>query len=63
MTIRLFVEAKKRWAISMRECAELFDRYGIDEYIASCYGLFHMQGDLATLDDIEEYMAARGYVA
>ena len=63
LTIRLFVEAKKRWGLTMAECADLFDRYDLDSFIEDCYEAFHVQGDETNLDEIEEYLAAKGHVA
>ena len=58
-----FVEAAKRWGLSFDRCAEIFDEYKIDEYIKDCYEFFHMQGDMANLRDIDEYLASKGYAA
>lgn len=60
MQIRLFRLACRRWNKSNIECAEIFDRYGIDEYIAEFYDLFHIQGDEADIQDIESYLVNRG---
>ena len=63
LTIRLFVEAAKRWDLPFDQCAKVFDDYKIDEYIEDCYEFFHVQGDAANLCDIEDYLASKGYAA
>lgn len=63
LTVRLFVEASRRWGLSFEETADIFDNYSIDDRICDCYEFFHMQGDNTTLNEIEEYLAHKGYVA
>ena len=63
ITIRLFIAAKNKWNITIDECAELFDKYEIDEYIEACYESFHVQSDSANMEEIEEYMRCKGYAA
>ena len=58
--VRLFRLAWKEWGISEDRCADLFDMYNIDEYIADQYDLFHIQGDEANLDEISSFLRSRG---
>ena len=61
ISIRLFIAAAEKWGLSIGKCAELFDKYEIDEYIETCYDFFHIQGDNANLTEIEHYLEGKGY--
>lgn len=60
MQIRLYRMACKCWNIDNQVCADLFDRYDLDEYIEESYGIFHVQGDEANLEDLTEYARKKG---
>ena len=60
MQVRLFHLAWNKWDISIKMCSDLFDKFDIDRYIGSLYELFHVQGDDANLDAIEEYLKGKG---
>ena len=60
MQVRLFRLAEKKWKKSTLECAEIFDKYDVDDYISGCYEIFHVQGDEANSDDIDEYLRRKG---
>ena len=62
MQVRLFRRANKRWQKSIRECADIFDKYDVDGYIREAYEFFHVRGDDANLDDIDEYLKSRGCI-
>lgn len=60
MQVRLFRMACKKWKLTTKACAELFDDFRIDQYIRDLYGLLHIQGDEANLAEIEMYLKAKG---
>lgn len=60
MQVRLFRMACKKWNIGRMKCAELFGEFGINHYIREAYESFHVQGDDANLEDIEEYLKRKG---
>ena len=60
MQARIVRLACLRWNISMRQVVDLFSRHGVLEYVRDCFDYFHMEGDEAVLDDVTEYLAARG---
>ena len=62
MEIRLFQAAFKKWGVGLRKCADIFDEFEIDRYIRDAYEFFHIQGDEANLEEIEEYLHGRGLV-
>lgn len=60
MQVRLFRLAWKKWNMTKKECAEIFDNYSVDEYIRSLYEVFHVQGDEANICEIEDYLKTKG---
>ena len=60
MQIRLFRMACKRWQLDNHACADIFDRYGLDDYIEISHGIFHVQGDDANFADLTEYARMKG---
>ena len=60
MLVRLFRRAWNKWNISQQRCADIFDRYDLDKYIADMYEFFHIQGDEATISDIEQHLTCMG---
>ena len=57
---RLLRLASLRWGISLRECADIFQKYSVFDYIKDLYGIFHVQGDEADLLDVTEYIKIKG---
>ena len=60
MQTRLTRRAAERWHNSLAEAVGIFKRYGVLEYIESCYELFHVQGDEANFEEIENYLSTKG---
>lgn len=60
MQIRMVRMAVKRWKKNTNECARIFEKYRIFEYIEELYCLFHVQGDEADFDEIEQYLKRQG---
>ena len=60
MQVRLFEKAWKKWKISLEKCADIFDRYDLDGYISDMYEFFHVQGDDANIEELEEHLAQLG---
>lgn len=54
--VRLFRFAQLKWDISAIKCSEIFNKYNIYSYIETCYEIYHVQGDEASLADIERYV-------
>ncbi len=54
--IRLFRLAQLKWNKTAEECEKIFKQNKIFEYIATCYEIYHVQGDDANLADIEKYL-------
>lgn len=60
MQVRLTRLAALRWSLTLPEAVSLFVKHGVYDYIRECHGLLHVQGDLANLEDIEDYLRRRG---
>ncbi len=56
MKIRLVRLAARRWNMPIAKAASVFLKQGVFSYIESNFGLFHIQGDEAVLDDILLYL-------
>lgn len=56
MQARLTRIAAERWQKSLSEVVSIFNRFGVLQYIESCYELLHVQGDEANFADIECYL-------
>lgn len=59
MQVRLTRQAAERWGVSLGDAARTFARHGVPQYIRQAYGVFHLQGDAANLDDIEQFIQTR----
>lgn len=62
MQVRLFRKAMGKWRVGNEECASIFEKDNLMNYISDCWEEFHQQGDEACMDDIEEYLKAQGCV-
>lgn len=60
MQVRLLRLAAEKWNISVQRANELFDKYGILQYIEDCFGIFHTEGDYAVFDDIQMLLRNKG---
>lgn len=60
MQTRLTRLAAERWNMSIPQVATLFEEKGVYHYIAKMWDLFHVEGDLAVLDDVKQYLDAKG---
>ena len=56
--IEIFKEKNK---LKGKETYELFERYGIFEYLYNGYDMLHTQGDAWIINDINEFLKNRGY--
>lgn len=60
MQTRLVRLAAEQEHLPIPEMVKVFDRFGVFRYIKDMWELFHIEGDLAVLDDIRQYLAAKG---
>lgn len=60
MQARLIRLASEKWGESIERIAELFDKHHVLKYIEDCFGIFHVEGDEAILEDIVGYLKNKG---
>ncbi|SFH92390.1 Protein of unknown function [Pseudobutyrivibrio sp. OR37] len=60
LQVRLFRLAQLKWDKSAEECEQIFKKYGLNEYIETCYEEYHVQWDEANLADLEHYLKVKG---
>lgn len=62
MQTRLLRLAHEKWQKTNAECARIFEKYNVYEYIRKLYDLFHVQGDDANFEEIESYLKSKGAI-
>lgn len=60
MQTRLVRLASEQWNIHFQTVNELFQKYGVFQYVADCWGVFHVEGDFAVLEDVKQYLKNKG---
>lgn len=60
MQTRLIRLASEEWRQPIGQVADFFAENGVLKYIAECFGIFHVEGDAAILEDIERYLRNKG---
>ncbi len=60
MQARLVRLAAKEWNMSIKAVVSLFSEFKVLKFIRECFGIFHVEGDYAVLDDIVEYLDNKG---
>lgn len=62
MKIRLIRLASEEWHLTIEEAADLFAKNEVFHYIRDCYGIFHVEGDYAVLEDIKSFLKSKGVI-
>lgn len=60
MQARIIRLASERWNRSISQIAELFAENDVLRYIEEGFGVFHVEGDEAVLEDVITYLKNRG---
>lgn len=60
MQTRMIRLASEKWEKPIVAIAELFEEYHVLQYIEECFGIFHVEGDEAILEDITTYLKNKG---
>lgn len=60
MLVRITRLASERWQMPLSEVATFLGSTDALGYVAHNFGLFHMEGDNAVLDEVEEFLALKG---
>jgi hypothetical protein len=54
--IEIYKSAKK---MTGKDVFNLFEKYGVLDYVIDCYGALHTTGAQYTIEDIDEFIASR----
>ncbi len=60
MQARLVRLAAKEWNMSIAAVASLFAEFDVLQFVRECFGIFHVEGDYAVLDDVVTYLDSKG---
>lgn len=60
MQARLVRMAAKEWNMPIRAVVSLFAKFDVLRFMRECFGIFHVEGDCAVLDDIVAYLDGKG---
>lgn len=60
MQTRIIRLASEKWNMPIEKIAELFAEYDVLQYIEDGFGIFHVEGDMAVLEDIAAYLQNKG---
>ena len=60
MQARIVRLASHRWRIPLADAAMTLYESGALAHVGDCFDYFHLEGDKAVLDDVEEYLTCRG---
>ena len=60
MQVRIMRLASEAWNLTIETISEIFSKFDVLQYIKSCFGIFHVEGDDAIFDDVTAYLENRG---
>lgn len=60
MQARILRLASERWNKSVEEVSKLFVQYDVLQYMEECFGILHVEGDEAVLEEITTYVRNKG---
>ncbi len=60
MQVRLIRMTAENLGLSMKEAAELFEKYNVLPFIREGWGVFHVEGDFAVYEEIKEFLKSKG---
>lgn len=60
MQIRLLRMTSEKLGLTLKQTAELFDRFKVLPFIRDCWGIFHVESDNAVYEEIREYLISKG---
>ena len=62
MQIRLLRAVARKYSLSLKQAVEVFKSNDVLHFIREGFGIFHVEGDDAVLEDVEEYLRSKGGV-
>lgn len=52
---------KTKHNLTGKEANEIFNKYGVDEYLYNGFDMLHTQGEEYLMEDIDEFLKIRGF--
>ena len=52
----------RRWQVEPKEFLKLDDKFGILSFLREGYDLFHLNGDMGTIAEVEDFIREQGGV-
>ena len=62
MQIRLIRITSEKLGITLKQTAEMFDKFKVLQFIRDCWGISHVEGDNAVYEEIREYLISKGAI-
>ncbi len=62
MQIRLIRMMAEKNNLTLKQSAELFDKFNVLPFIREGFGIFHVEGDEAVFDEVIQFLKAKGAV-
>jgi len=60
MQIRLLRMMAEKYELSLKQAAEIFEKYNVLPFIREGYGIFHVEGDEAIFEEVKSYLLSKG---
>ena len=60
MQARIVRLASEEWNMSIKAVVLLFAEFHALQFIRECFGIFHVEGDSAILEDVTAYLSNKG---
>lgn len=60
MQARLVRLAAKEWNMPIKTVFSIFIKFRVLQFIRECFGIFHVEGDYAVLEDIIGFLSNKG---
>lgn len=56
----VFRKAQKKWSLSPKDCAKIFRKYKLLDFIKSCYEVLHISSYNCVVEDLEDILKSKG---
>lgn len=60
MQARIVRLASEEWNMSIKKVISIFTEFKVLSFIRECFGVFHVEGDYAVLEDVGSYLKNQG---
>lgn len=60
MQVRMLRRAATQWKRPMPVVARLFEQFAVLDFIRDGFGIFHVEGDEAVFEEVQNYLKSKG---